>query len=282
MKAGLALSNLERAYLVNMPQMAMGGLSELWLFKEVGDLHWALLENGLGCPSSQIQDANGERLYATFTRIKLQSTLRLSEVRENSAVSAKGSITRYGGGLFFSDIVLKIGSEQILVGIASSFTMRSLTTSNSSLSKGQPVILPDCPIKNLKEVPSIAMEHREMKAYAEFSVLQSAEYHILPQHDINGVNLLYFAAYPTINDICEARCTSNAIDWSMNTSTTTRDISYYANCDADDVIMYKLHSVETLGERMILYSTLSRKSDSKLMAAIRTVKVLNGPATNPF
>lgn len=282
MSVGPPTSHVERNFLVNMPQMAMGGLSELWLFKEVGDLHWTLLENGLGRPSSQIQDANGERLYATFTRIRLQSSLRLSEVRENSAVNATGNMARFGGGLFFSEIAMRTGSEQISVKIASSFTMRSSTSSNASLSKGQPVISPDCPIPNLKEVPAIAMEHREMKAFAETPFLHSVEYSIVPQHDINGVNLLYFAAYPAINDICEARCTSNAIDWSMNTSITARDISYYANCDADDIITYRLHTANAVDQKLILVSTLSRKSDGKLMAAIRTEKALKNPGSNPF
>src|SRR5260221_12720939 len=32
-----------RVYRLNMPQMAMGGLSELWLFKEVGGVHWDMI-----------------------------------------------------------------------------------------------------------------------------------------------------------------------------------------------------------------------------------------------
>src|SRR5262249_39769498 len=36
-----------RAYLLNMPQMAIGGLSESWVFKEFGDIHWSILAKGL-------------------------------------------------------------------------------------------------------------------------------------------------------------------------------------------------------------------------------------------
>ena len=32
-----------RSYDLNMPQMALGGLSESWLFKELGDIHWRLI-----------------------------------------------------------------------------------------------------------------------------------------------------------------------------------------------------------------------------------------------
>jgi len=39
-----------RDYHVNLPQMAAGGISESWLFKEIGDLHWSQISKGLGVP----------------------------------------------------------------------------------------------------------------------------------------------------------------------------------------------------------------------------------------
>src|SRR5579862_7564179 len=41
----------QRTYLLNMPQMAVGGLSESWLFKELGDIHWNMLAKALGQPT---------------------------------------------------------------------------------------------------------------------------------------------------------------------------------------------------------------------------------------
>src|SRR5262245_47321591 len=34
---------LRRDYALNMPHMALGGLSEYWLCKELGDAHWAMI-----------------------------------------------------------------------------------------------------------------------------------------------------------------------------------------------------------------------------------------------
>src|SRR5262249_40970589 len=59
-----------RTYVLNMPQMAISGLSEAWLFKEMGDIHWHLITRNLGTSSSQLRDGEGHRLYATFTRIR--------------------------------------------------------------------------------------------------------------------------------------------------------------------------------------------------------------------
>src|SRR5262249_52813552 len=92
-----------RAYNLNMPQMALGGLSESWLFKELGDVHWSLIASGLGGPSHALQDATGERLYATFTRFELTSTATLSAYLENERIRLDASMSRYGAGLFFSE-----------------------------------------------------------------------------------------------------------------------------------------------------------------------------------
>ena len=45
-----------RAYRLNMPQMALGGMSESWLFKEIGDIHWSIITTALEMPSSRLTD----------------------------------------------------------------------------------------------------------------------------------------------------------------------------------------------------------------------------------
>jgi chloramphenicol O-acetyltransferase type B len=81
-----------RSYVLNMPQMALTGLSESWVFKEFGDIHWSILAKGLQRPSHLLQDGNGERLYATFTRFQLDATCALASFRENERVQFVASI----------------------------------------------------------------------------------------------------------------------------------------------------------------------------------------------
>lgn len=38
-------------YTLGMPQLICGALSERWLFKEAGDIHWGMLTSDLGAPS---------------------------------------------------------------------------------------------------------------------------------------------------------------------------------------------------------------------------------------
>ena len=67
---------------IRMPQMANSALSENWLLKEMGDIHWELLSSGLEQKSSEFKDDIGNRLYATFVRINY-SLSRLNLFLEN-------------------------------------------------------------------------------------------------------------------------------------------------------------------------------------------------------
>ena len=61
----------------------MEGLSESWLLKELGDMHWSMITKGLGSPSSELCDGSGNRLYATFTRITTRSSSARRDRREH-------------------------------------------------------------------------------------------------------------------------------------------------------------------------------------------------------
>jgi probable biosynthetic protein (TIGR04098 family) len=255
-------NNTARSFHIGMPQMAMGGLSELWLFKELGDLHWSMITDGLECASSQLTDGNGKRLYATFTRITL-AVNALSGYKENSQLNLAGQISRFGSGMFFSDITITNGGAKLM----SSFTMRAEHSSNVTLLKGQPTIPPDSQIPKYSVLPTFAAEYRAIKAAVAGSEIFSCEYKIVPQHDINGVGLLYFAAYPIICDICEARFKPQ-----RNLSTVKRDVFYFNNCEPDETLVFRLHSQHVDGVFQHSETSLARKSDGVLMARVFTTR----------
>jgi probable biosynthetic protein (TIGR04098 family) len=96
------------------------------------------------------------------------------------------------------------------------------------------------------------------------SPIFECEYEIIPPHDINGVGLLYFAAYPIIIDICATRYAGRA--FATGFSTRRRDIFYFANSDADDTLIYRIHHWRADPQQIELEASLSRKSDGVLMA----------------
>jgi probable biosynthetic protein (TIGR04098 family) len=255
-----------RSFAVNMPQMAMEGLSESWLLKELGDMHWSMITRGLGSPSSELRDGSGNRLYATFTRIEYAFGRPLNAVGENTSLDLRGKIARFGAGTFVSDIAIGHVDAPGEARLMSNFSRRG-ETGNVSLLKGQPTIAPDCPIPD-GPPPAFMLEYRERRAATPPPALFETEYEIIPFHDINGVGLLYFASYPTICDICSLRHAADFADC----STISRDIFYFANADTKDKLVFRVHRWEQSGATLDVETSLSRKSDGRLMAYVVTSK----------
>jgi len=260
----------QRVYNLNMPQMALGGLSELWLFKELGDIHWSLITKGLRTPSSHLKDAEGNRLYATFTRFQLSSTAGLAAYHENESLTIDAGMSRYGAGIFFSEAAIRGDERSARARIMSSFSRYGEAGANTSLTKGQPEIPADCEIPALADLPEFGQQYRARRSEKLPAAIFECPYEIMPTHDINGVGLLYFAAYPSINDICAMRYGGRAV--ATDFSTRHRDMFYFANCDPDETLTYRLHRWSAEQDRIELEETISRTSDGILMAYAATVK----------
>jgi probable biosynthetic protein (TIGR04098 family) len=265
-----APSTQRRVYQVNMPQMALGGLSELWLFKELGDIHWSLITHGLQTPSSRLKDAGGHRLYATFTRFQLSSNAGLAAYAENETLTIDAEMSRYGAGIFFSDATIRGDGRSARARIMSSFSKYGEAGANTSLLKGQPEIPADCEIPALAEFPEFGQEYRTRRAQPLAPAIFECRYEIIPTHDINGVGLLYFAAYPIINDICAMRHAGRGL--ATDFSTQRRDVFYFANCDPDETLTYRIHRWSAEGDRIEMEESISRTSDGVLMAYAMTDK----------
>lgn len=280
----------EEVLQINMPQMAIHSLSENWLFKKIGSKHWTLLCDGLGTKSNEIQDELENRLYATFVRIRIEINSSLSQFIENEELALNSSINRYGNGLYFSNVKLYTNRDnRITAKLMTSFARRS-GHGNKGLAKSQPFVSNNL-IEGLKEMPEFGNEYRLLKRKKqeklilnnfEFrikeEILFEKEYKLNPYYDLNGVGLLYFASYPIINDFCEAffaneKYAKNVKNrWEENYFTQARDILYYSNCDIHEVIVYRLHSIEFIEDKVLTYSSLNRKSDNKKMADLFTIK----------
>ncbi|MDZ5448980.1 Pnap_2097 family protein [Labrys sp. ZIDIC5] len=270
-KAAAAGSKVTREYTIGMPQMALSGLSESWLFKELGDIHWELISQGLRQPSARITDEIGNRLYATFTRIAISNSDPLSAYAENEALQITGSMSRYGAGIFIGDYRGEAGGKSFTAQAMSSFSKRAASGSNKTLLKGQPDIPSDSPIVSLLEKPAFLDEYRSIRDISPKPAIFECDYQINPYHDINGVGLLYFAAYPTIADTCELRFFNQGNQWAAEHSTVARDVAYFANSDASETLKFAvLEHVKTTGGSEL--TSLISRQDGTPMALIRTKK----------
>jgi probable biosynthetic protein (TIGR04098 family) len=264
-----AILSERRTYHVNLPQMAVNGFSESWLFKECGDVHWSLITKGLGIPSTQVRDAAGNRLFATFTRVQIDSIAPLAAYAENEPIAIEGKISRYGPTMFFNDLIVQGEGKSTRVRLMSSFSKFGEAVTNTSLLPGQPQFTADCSIPALADLPDFAQGYGAQRGVPLAPPIFECEYTIVPYHDINGVGLLYFAAFPVINDICASRYAGPSYS---QRSTRRRDIFYFANCEADETLIYRVHRWRSKDDGIEAEESLSRKSDGVLIAYTFTTK----------
>lgn len=292
-----------RDYLLNIPQMLSGGMSENWLLKELGDVHWSMIADALDSKSDEIIDSNGERLYASFVRLQWSLNSRcLYDFNENEKVQLKGDLALYGNKMFFSEDVLLGDNKEIKANLMSVFSSRK-SGNNQQLLKGKPLN-----VKNIKtivhqDLPDFASAFFNLKGTL-FSKVNNNDnkkqfetvghcfdleekcgftkpYDIDPYDDINGVGLLYFASYPKISDKCERyyfqenyeRIDKEDFNWAEIAYSLARDIHYYGNANVNDELLYVLENYFIEESNTIkLVSSLYRKKDNKLIAKIFTVK----------
>lgn len=271
----LPVGQLRRQLGLNMPQMALSGLSESWLFKELGDMHWAMITRFLQSPSSRITDTEGERLYATFTRLQIEVGPSLRGFRENDALTIDSRLDRYGASFFMGEHVLSGGTDgaEVRARTMSTFAKHGERGKNTSLVKGAPHLPDPDAIPSLAEFPEFGKAYRDRRAVEPEGNLFECDYDILPPHDINGVGLLYFAAYPTIFDLCLERFEGKG--FLTRHSTRMKDIFYFANSEPDEVLRFRLHAREARDGVLRHTVSLYRSSDGKRMAEAVIEKVEN-------
>lgn len=280
---------MKKEITINMPQMALEALSENWLFKELGGIHWDLICNGLNSTSSKLRNDTDDRLYATFVRIRIHSTKHLKAFKENNILGVDSSIKRFGKSMYFSDINLEMGDERIVGQLMTTFSIRN-ATDNTKLAKSEPNIEANA-VEQFKTFPSFGNEYRLVKKRIlknlvfnelDFQVDYEAKpifettYELNPYYDLNGVNLLYFAAYPIINDFCEAKYFNMLLPnerWEQTYYTAYKDVFYYSNCNINERVIYKLMTCEQIDDnRYKISSLLVRESDKTILARIFSVK----------
>ncbi len=270
-----------------MPQMALEAISENWLFKEIGDAHWDLICDGLNTRSFDLKNDTGDRLYATFVRIKIECNATLKSFKENEQAVLMGDINRFGNSMYFSNVHLDAGKKSIRANLMTTFSIRN-KTDNTKLAKSEPADVVN-QVATLTGLPQIGSEYRLLKKgilkeiihgdyhfkVKEDQIFETV-YELNPYYDLNGVNLLYFAAYPIINDVCEAKYFNQKFKdqrWEQTYYTAYKDIFYYANCNIEENIIYRMHDCEKISDDAYkISSSLIRESDNVTIAKLFTVK----------
>ncbi|QCW80409.1 hypothetical protein EQG64_34270 [Streptomyces sp. S6] len=114
-----------RHVVLGLPTLATGGLSENWLLRESGDLHWSLIGEYFGTSVNKLADADGTRLLPAFVRVRHTASASLASFAELDEGEMSGELTRLDDRRFLSDIRFATGTAHVDVRLLTVFVRRS-------------------------------------------------------------------------------------------------------------------------------------------------------------
>jgi len=286
---------------INMPQMAVRGLSENWLFKFCGDLHWQEVCRRHGVRSDELTDEAGRRVYTSFVAIRARYKRPLAHIAENDTLEFTTHLDRYGPALMRSRHSGAIrGAGAIELEMLTKFVVRSQEEKNE-LRQASVRATATGPIVELAMPPPLSLDFQAARkgsapriaAGIALQAFPSAQGEIVydpnPFTDFNGAGLLYFASYPAIADHLERLILMRSADyrsfadrdWAVLASTVARDTYYFGNLDLGDAIRARLSKFERVGpsqaassEHYHVVVSLEAAGSGRLLADIHALKAI--------
>lgn len=279
---------------IHLPQTDATGLSENWLFKHCGEMHWDNLCAAMGVSgvnAKEMRDDAGNRLYPTFLAIKGRYATPLCKVEMDQQFQTTVELNHFGRAFFHSTVTFSNEEAR--------FDLEMLTTFVARYRKGRNDLHQSLPAgklvynsKPLSAPPPLLklsqkLRHAEITDYefvgnyfsiSENNLSLQISCEPSPYIDYNGAGLLYFAAYPTIADTLERQLIikNNLMegtgDWAVRTSTIARDVFYYRNLNLGERLTATLRRFDRVGDDIILHTKLAAESDGATLADIFTAK----------
>jgi probable biosynthetic protein (TIGR04099 family) len=188
-----------------MAEMGYRGLSEQWLKRRAGDLHWRLIARAMGQSEALFTCSEGEPLYAAFCATSLQLS-QPERPRLGGHLTLSAHLYRVGHGRLAS--LLRIDADGHDVGrmiLVSTFVGRSEPENNRTIVRRSPRALampPDAPALVRRTAEQAALVARDAQRHKLDLGKFAREQHVLPcpATDFNAVGLLYFPSYSALAD----------------------------------------------------------------------------------
>lgn len=198
-------SGLEERHVLGMAEMGYRGLSEQWLKRRAGDMHWQLIARAMGQRDAVFTCSDGEPLYAAFcaTSVKLA---RPELPRLGGQLTLSADLYRVGHGRLSSR--LTITADGVEVGrmvLVSTFVGRTETGVNRSVVRRSPRALampPEAPlaIRRVAEHSSVVARDIRNQVFMRASLPERQRVLPCPATDFNAAGLLYFPSFSALAD----------------------------------------------------------------------------------
>lgn len=294
-------------FVVGMPHMVPGWLSVVELLKVLGDWQWAAVADALGRPIAEVVGEDGERLYASFASVDLGFSDRCPHARfgEGARVHARSRVAAFGRR--FVEGLHRFDAEPLRDGatdgvhdaaaLAAGDTPWACLTStfvarqggNARLKVLEPVGGAALPVLNA--LPAGLAEHQAVAETGRvpgepdgppMAPAATFAWPILPESDLNGAGLLYFARYVAIQDFAIRRLLAEGLEAPVSApliarlATTRQRVFHFANAEPWDTVRVRIRGWARAGG-FVFRADLHRASDGVWMAAALAEKALVVP-----
>jgi len=268
---------LQQQYCAGMPQLGLYGLSENWLLKECGHLHWMAIARAQGRAVPEFADAAGRKSYAALTAVHLHEA-HLDAVTENAPFSLSVRAVSPGRAQHFSAQTLRSGNTRAArVELLSAFVRRD-AGSNRSIVRA-PVEGPECGDRTLTDA-ALSLQARArlfrsgdgvarmgLQPVANGGVLRAVNITPCPHNDFNGAGLLYFASFQALADRAELAC------FGLRPALTAeRELYFYGNIDPGETVRVELLAARDDSAEFAHWWRVRRCADGARIADLITRK----------
>lgn len=294
---------------IGMPLTGRNNLAETPLLQYLGDLRWRHISEIVGVPSREIADDDGERLYATFfyVEVAFPEARPMASFGENDKFTVWSAVARYGtsmvDGVSYlvpghtnSPVTFTTVQQAVDAGIPavrlSNIFVRQFEGAQW-LKKGRPAHANFTKIPVLANPPDSYEATKDAERAGRFDGPGSdwspmtdgpvlRDYKLVPDRDLNGAGLVYFANYPMFVDICErdvlATCREPFNDAAIDRRTLVRRRSAYLNnASSRDTLRIEIEPwMRRDGDTTHLHinARMFRRSDDRLMMVSTARKVI--------
>lgn len=256
---------------LGMPQLDACGLSEHWMQKACGELHWRGLAASLGRPPQAWLDQRGQRVYAAFGYLRLQDA-ELWRAREGAALSVSSTLSPMGRAQAWSRHLLRAdGRAMGELEMLSVFVSREDGLSNRSVRRVamDPVMAAPAPARAHAALAH-ARAWRAGLAPPAASVAPPGApppWHGLPcpRSDFNGAGLLYFPSFTAFAD----RALWAWGKLGPDDMVQARECLFLGNIELGETVRVSLAGDTRSAQGRALQVLLSSATDERLIAAVR-------------
>lgn len=266
-------------YVAGMPQLTYTGLSENWLLKTCGDLHWQHLAGNAGLTAPAFRDANGNPVYAAFTAIRVRDA-SLHAIVEHAEFAVDSRITPAGGVKHLSEHWVETqGVHLASVTMLSTFIRRTRERDNRSVVRTMPTVAERwasaAPSAEAAQLSLLGRRFRCGDWHAHLGLLQAkhrmshtVDYLPCPNNDFNGADLLYFASFQAMVDRAEWQ-------WRRDSDPPTvsqRDLFFHGNINVGETLELTFSALHEDAEGVAHWCQIRRSRDGEKIADVVTKK----------